>query len=111
MDIDVSYDSRMVITLRGIPGKCDLVRMIRHFYQFFAFFVFWTQYRAYERPRQFLDKNDVKSTLCFKNDVNNVVVLVNVLRANSNILQNHAWIYPQLNKLIVFCSHETLDTF
>jgi len=35
LDIDVGYNSGEVIALRGIPGKCDPVRVIGHFYQFF----------------------------------------------------------------------------
>jgi len=44
----------------------------------------------YERPRQFLDEDDVKSILHFKNDVDDEVVLTNVLRENFDILRNYA---------------------
>ena len=64
--------------------------MVGHSYQFFALFVFRTWYRVYERPRGFLDENDIGSTLCFKNGVNNKIVLTNVLRENFDILQNYA---------------------
>jgi len=44
---------------------------------------------VYERPRWFLDENNVKDMLCFKNNVDDEVVLVNILRENFDILQNH----------------------
>jgi len=37
-----------------------------------------------------LDENDVEVMLCFKNSVNDEVVLANVLKENFDIFQNHA---------------------
>jgi len=45
---------------------------------------------VYERPRQFLDENDVEGMLCSKNSVNDEVVLANVLKEYFDIFQNHA---------------------
>ena len=39
-----------------------------------------------------MDENDVEGMLCFKNSVDDKVILVNVLRENFDILQNYAWI-------------------
>ena len=91
MDVNIDYDSGGVVILRGISGKCSLVRVIGHSYPFFALWVQRTQYGLYERPRQFLDEDDVKSILHFKNDVDDEVVLTNVLRENFDILRNYAW--------------------
>jgi len=37
-----------------------------------------------------MNENDVNGTLYFKNGIDNEVVLVNILRENFDILQNHA---------------------
>jgi len=36
LDVDVGYNSGRVIALRGISGKCGLVRVIGYSYQFFT---------------------------------------------------------------------------
>ena len=63
--------------------------MIWYFYQCFFFFTFWTWYWANSNPWQFLNKDDIKRILSFKDCVDNQVVFLHVLWKNFNVFNNH----------------------
>ena len=86
VDVNISGDSRRVISMSWISREYGSVRMIGDFYKFFLFKANWIWNRLYIGPRWLLDEYDVKRELCFKNGVDDKIILVNVLREDTNVL-------------------------
>ena len=81
------------MTLGELPSRMGFlkVEMIRNANNLFSILIVKAWDWMYISLRQFLNEYDVESEMSFKNSIDYEVVLVNILRKDVNLFQNHAW--------------------
>ena len=88
-DINIYDDSRGVIQWIGFSSKDKLIWVIWNAYQRKTFTVFWAGNWPNSCLRQFLDEDNIKIVVDFKDSVDNEIILSNILRKNLQVLHNH----------------------
>ena len=88
-DINIYDDFRGVIHWVGFSSKGKLIWVIWNAYQRNAFTLLWAGNRPDSCPRWFLDEDNVEIVIDFEYSVDNEIVLLNVLRKNLQVLDNH----------------------
>jgi len=84
-----------VISREQFSGKSEPVGMIDNPHQQAAFTIGMTRDRVQESLGQFLDEDDVKVGVCFKDCADNEIVFLDILRKNLKVFQNHRlFVFP-----------------
>ena len=81
--------------------------MVRNVYQESTFIVIGTGNGPNSWPEQFLNKDNIEVVVDFENQTDDEIILLNILRKNFQVLQNHiliAFTVEQVEFLLVFLS-------
>ena len=103
-DVNIYNNSGGVICWDGFSNKGEPVWVVRNTYQGSTFTVLWTGNRPNGCPRWFLNEDNVKVIVDFKNQTDNEVIFLNILWKNLQIFQNHillAFVVEQVEFLLV----------
>ena len=103
-DVNIYNNSGEVICWVGFSSKGKPVWVDRNTYQGSTFTVLWTRNRPNSCPRWFLDKDNVKVTVDFKDWADNEVIFLDILWKNLQIFQNYillAFAVKQVEFLLV----------